>query len=184
MKKAIFILFLATVVSAVEPEEEEMYEPHQHEIGSLAVGWTRFFNFVDSYSKPSGISLALLAPINIQAAKAHIKIKGTYFNVEGDNFTGMASIVNEVLVGKIVYEEDYLFVLPQLGFGGRSESLFYKFDDGYFNVKLFIDASIWFDYHLETFSAGLMFNFEHDLPSEDASFISDKRFNISFILTK
>jgi len=91
---------------------------------------------------------------------------------------------DEMLIGEIAYKEEYLFVLPQFGFGARSESLFYKFDDGYFNVKLFIDASVWLDYHLETFSTGVMFNFEHDLPSAEVGFISDNRFNVSFILTK
>lgn len=182
MKKTFLVLLFISAAYAIEPEE--MYKPHQHAIGSLAVGWTRYFNVVDSYAKPSGISLALLAPINLPVVDSHLKIKGTYFNVQGENFNGMMSIVNELLIGKIAYEEDYIFVLPQFGFGARSESLFYKFDDGYFNVKLFIDASVWFDYHLETYSAGLMFNFEHDLPSEDAAFISDSRFNISFILTK
>ena len=96
----------------------------------------------------------------------------------------MASVANELLFGKIAYEEDYLFVLPQIGFGMHSESLFYKFEDAYFNVKLFLDASVWIDYHLETFSAGFMFNFEHDLPGEDIGFIADNRLNVSFLLTK
>ena len=185
MKKLFILLLLCFLPSvAQETEELEMYEPHQHSIGSLMVGWTRYFNVVDSYAKPSGVLLGLLVPVNLPGVDTHIKIKGTFFNVEGDEFSGMASLVNELLVGKIAYKEDYLFVLPQLGLGARSESLFHRFDEGYFNVKLFIDASLWIDYHLETFSAGFMFNFEHDLPSQDVGFISDNRFSVSFVLTK
>ncbi|MBN1558907.1 hypothetical protein JW998_01565 [candidate division KSB1 bacterium] len=183
MKKTVLILFLCSSVYSTEPVE--LYAPHQHSIGSLAFGWTRYFsNIADSYAKPSGVSLGVLVPIAIPNLDTHLKVKATYVNVQGDNFNGMAAVVNELLLGKIAYEEDYLFVLPQFGFGYRSESLFYTYDDAYFNVKLFIDASVWIDYHLETFSAGIMFNFEHDFPGEEIGFIADNRLNVSFILTK
>ncbi|MBN1466473.1 hypothetical protein JXA02_11965 [candidate division KSB1 bacterium] len=185
MKKPVLFLLLLLCASVRATESEELYAPHHHSIGSLAFGWTRYFSDIaDSYAKPSGVSLAVLAPIHIPKIDAHLKIKATYVNVQGDNFSGMAAVVNELLLGRIAYEEEYLFVLPQLGFGYRSESLFYKFDDAYFNVKLFVDLSVWIDYHLETFSAGVMLNFERDLPGADIGFIADNRINVSFVLTK
>lgn len=182
MKKILICLFFATIACAAE--EQEMYEPHQNKIGSLVLGWTRYFNVVDSYAKPSGLSLCVIVPVNLPNLETHIKIKGTYFNVEGDDFSGMTSIVNELLVGKKAYQEEYLFVLPQFGVGARTESISHKNEESYLNVKIFLDVSLWIDYHLEKFSAGFMFNFEHDLPGGDAGFISDNRFSISFILTK
>jgi len=184
MKKLIVFLVLCLCAGIIAQEEElELYEPHQNSIGSLVFGWTRYFNLVNSYAKPSGFSFGVLLPVNVPL-DTHVKIKGTYFNVQENTEDNSASLVNELLIGKIAYREDYLFVLPQLGFGMRYESLLYRINDRYFNVKLFLDASVWFDYHLETFSAGLMVNFEQDLPSEDPGLISDSRFNVSFTLTK
>lgn len=176
----VLLLLFSTLLFAQE-EELELYEPHQHSLGSFLVGWTRYFDVVDSYAKPSGYSIGVLAPLRIPSLDSHIKIKGTYFDFEGDD---MASLVNEVLVGRIAYEEDYLFVLPQLGLGMRTESILRRFEDRYLNLKLFLDASIWFDYHLETISAGIMVNYEYDLPSTDPGLVSNSRFNVSFIITK
>lgn len=182
MKNLFIVLILVLACFAAAQEEElELYEPHQTSLGSVLVGWTRYFNVVDSYAKPSGYSIGFLAPLNIPSLNSHIKIKGTYFDLEGNS---MASLVNELLIGKIAYEEDYLFVLPQFGVGARTESHLRRFEDGYFNVKVFLDASIWFDYHLETISTGIMFNFEYDLPSDDPGLVSDSRFAVSFIITK
>lgn len=182
MKYLFFILmFLSGSLLFAQEEELELYEPHQHSLGSLSFGWTRYFNVVDSYAKPSGYSVGLLAPINFPTLRSHLKIKGTYFDFEGND---MASLVNELLVGKIAYEEDYLFVLPQFGIGMRSESILDRFEDRYLNVKVFLDVSIWFDYHLETVSTGFMFNYEYDLPGRDPGLVSNHRFNVSFILTK
>jgi hypothetical protein len=175
------LLLLCASFGFAQEEELELYEPHHPTLGSLTVGWTRYFNVIDSYAKPSGYSVGLLVPLNIPSLNSHIKIKGTYFDVEGNQ---MASLVNELLFGKIAYEEDYLFVLPQFGIGARTETILSRFEDRYLNVKLFLDASIRFDYHLETVSTGLMFNFEYDMPSDDPGLVSDSRFCISFIITK
>ncbi len=181
--KNLFIVVVLLFSTALLAQEKklELYEPHQHSLGSVTFGWMRYFSVVDSYAKPSGYSLGILAPVRIPSLHSHVKIKGTYFVFEGAD---MASLVNELLIGKIVYEEDYLFVLPQFGLGARAESILRRFEDRSLNLRLFLDASMWLDYHLETISTGLMINYEYDLPGNDPGLVSDSRFTLSFIITK
>jgi hypothetical protein len=174
------------------------------EIISLQFGSNIFVNnlYKNDYCnfkiKPVGIAVGFIIPINLPYFDSHYKVRVALHQIESveyrhswyermypeyKEYTGLATGINEILIGKKISSFSKLDFLPQIGFGFIAETIFKERGNGIVLDLFFIDFAISLKRNLGKYSVGVIMNYEKGFSASKSDYYAKNRINIGLLIS-